>query len=106
MADQRQRWLECLAAERRRRVGYQATHDNAAERLEAELEAMYQRIITATVGPPWSPGGDVSIAERVAMFGRWPPGCVVDPEQEAAELERWFKEHGYPGVPWRLVGGE
>jgi len=54
---------------------------------------MYQRIITVTAEPPWSPSGDVSIAERVAMFGRWPPGCVVDPEQEEAELESWFKEH-------------
>jgi hypothetical protein len=95
MTGDRQRWLECLVAERRRRVGYQATHDDAVERLEAELEAMYQRLITVTT-PPWSPGGDASIAERVAMFRRWPPGCVVDPEQEAAELERWFKEHGHP----------
>jgi hypothetical protein len=96
MADGRQRWLEFLAAERRRRAEHRATHGNAAERLEAELEAMYQRLITVTAGPLWSPSGDVSIAERVAMFGRWPPGSVVDPEQEAAELERWFKEHGYP----------
>ena len=93
MTDHRQRWLECLAAERRRRVEYRATHGSAVERLEAELEAIYQRLITVTCGPPWSPGGDVSIAERVAMFGRWPPGCVVDPEQEEAALEIWFKEH-------------
>ena len=56
---------------------------------------MYERIIAVTAGSPWSPSGDVSIAERVAMFGRWPAGCVVDPEHEAAELESWFKEHGY-----------
>ena len=95
MAEHRQRWLEFLAAERRRRVEYRATHGNAVERLEAELEAMYQRIIAVTAGPPWSPSGDVSIAERIATFGRWPPGCVVNPEQEEAELERWFKDHGY-----------
>jgi len=93
MTGDRQRWLECLAAERRRRAEYRGMPDNAGERLEAELEAMYQRLITVTGGAPWSPGGDVSIAERVAMFGRWPPGCVVDPEEEEAALERWFEEH-------------
>jgi hypothetical protein len=100
MADHRQRWLEFLALEQSRRVEYQVTHSGVAERLAADLEAIYQRLITTTVGPPWSPSGDVSIAERVAMFGRWPPGCVVNPEQEAAELERWFKDHGFPEADW------
>jgi hypothetical protein len=95
MADQRQQWLEFLAAERRRRVEHRAPHDNVAERLEAELDEMYRRLVAGTAGPSWSPDGDVSIAERVAMFGRWPPGCVVDPEREAAEFQRWFTEHGY-----------
>ena len=96
MTDDRQRWLEFLAAERRRRVEYQspAAADDARARLEAELEAIYQRIITVTAGPPWSLS-DASIIERLAVFGRWPPGVEVDPEQEETELARWFTEHGY-----------
>ena len=96
MGDRHQRWLEFLLAERLRRTEYRATHRNALEWLEAELDAMYERLAQSVAdGNFWSPDGDVSMAERVAMFGRWPPGCEVDLEREAAAIETWFSEHGY-----------
>jgi len=91
--DRRKRWLELLAAERRRRIQYREAHCFNLERLEAELEEMAERIISC--GLPWSPA-DASIAERLAMVGLWSKvGCAIDAEQELTALEAWFKTPGY-----------
>jgi len=90
--EQRQRWLQFLAAEWRRRTEYRATHGNALEWLEAELDAMHERLVAG--GTPWSPTG-ASMAERIAMFDRSPPDSAVEPAHEEAAIESWFREHGY-----------
>ena len=96
MDKRRQRWLEFLATERRRRTEHRATYGSALEQINATLDEMHNRITqSAAAGQPWSPYGDVSMAERVAMFGRWLPDGAVDPEQEEATIEAWFQEHGY-----------
>ncbi len=76
MGDRHQRWLQFLLAERLRRTEYRATHRSAAEWLEAELDAMCERL-----------------AGGVADGNFCSP--EVDLEREAAAIETWFSEHGY-----------
>jgi hypothetical protein len=70
--DRRKRWLELLAAERRRRIEYREAHCFNLERLEAKLDEMAERSI-----------------------GVESPRCAIDTEQEVTALEAWFSTHGY-----------
>jgi hypothetical protein len=86
------RWLDLLLTERQRRLESPARRRDPAAEIEAELAAMAERILIG--GGPWSPA-DASIAERVALFGRWPPGTVIDADEEEAAIEAWFISNGY-----------
>ena len=72
----RQRWLDVLLAERHRRRDVSSYADEACERLLAELDEMGERMRAA---PGWV---EPTEAER---------------QQNLADLEAWFHEHGYGG---------